>query len=448
VADEQQFERVARLEDDHWWFAALRDSVRSALARRIPPSARVLDAGCGTGHVIAALPDAYERVAVDSNPAVLALARDRRPGIEFVEGSVESLPFPDASFDAVISLDVISDARVESPDQALRELRRVLREGGLLLLNLPAYEWLRGSHDEIAQTGRRYTARRVTRMLRDAGFGRVRAGYRVSVLFPVAALRRLRARGTHSTDVVEMPRLLNSILLAVSRADGRLASRIRLPFGLSVWAMATATRPAQRPRLRERLLAVRPLVGLVQFAVTGERVPRRHRLLAEEIAAGPNEFVLDLGCGAAPMLEFVKPRRYAGLDEHRPSLEVATRRFSRPGYEFLGTGVDEADLSRWRGADVVVASSMTHHLTDEEVVSLIERVFRDVAPDRMLVQDAEATGPLGPLVTALDEGAHLRSPAELIALIRSRGYAVRSLWSYRNPLRSFHQFLLEVRLPA
>jgi SAM-dependent methyltransferase len=442
-ATEPQFRRVGRVEEDHWWFVTLREMVVATLTRRLGPGARVLDAGCGTGRVLAAMPADWERVGLDANPGALALARER-PGIEWVEGSVEQLPFADDSFDAIVSLDVLSDARVGDPEHGARELRRVLRPGGTLVLNLPAYGWLMSAHDTVAQTGRRYSARSARALVRAAGFGTARITYRVSAVFPLALVRRLATRGGAGTDVGPVPGPVNRVLTALGRLENRIASRLRLPFGLSVFVVAAGEeRGGLIGRLYARALSNRRLVGVAQFAVTGERLPRRHRLLADELARGEPGFVLDLGCGAAPMLRFVSPKRYVGIDEHEPSLAAGRAEHGGPGREFVNAPLGGLSLEPWRGADAVVVSSVCHHLADDEVVALMERIQREVGPGRILVQDAEPSGPLGPLVDALDDGDHLRPKEDLLALL-GRSFATRVLWTYDNPLRSFHQFLIEV----
>jgi SAM-dependent methyltransferase len=196
-------------------------------------------------------------------------------------------------------------------------------------------------------------------------------------------------------------------------------------------------------RLRDRGLRNRRLVKAAQFAVTGERVPRRIPLLAASLREARHDFVVDLGCGSAPLLDFVSPRRYVGIDEHGPSLDEGRRAHGGAGREFVLSPLAEVDLTPWRGADAVVVSSVTHHLDDRGTVALLDRVTRDVAPARILLQDAEATGPLRPLVSYLDDGDHLRSRASLEAVLSPR-FETRCLWTYDNPLRSFHQFLLEL----
>ena len=117
-------------------------------AAEVRPGHRVLDVACGTGALTAVV---AERVApggtvtgLDANPEMLAVARRKHPAIQWHDGRAESLPFADASFDAVVSQFglMFFDDRVA----ALREMWRVLRPGGRLavavcdaLANSPGY---------------------------------------------------------------------------------------------------------------------------------------------------------------------------------------------------------------------------------------------------------------------------------------------------------------------
>jgi SAM-dependent methyltransferase len=207
---------------------------------------------------------------------------------------------------------------------------------------------------------------------------------------------------------------------------------------------ATVIRPPLADRLRERALRHRRVVALGQFAVTGERVPRRHRMLAETLREGPHEYVVDLGCGDAPLLRFVAPARYVGVDGHPESLVAGRAAHAGPGREFVLADLGEADLRPYRGADAVVVSSVTHHLDDAGVRALLRRVADQVRPRRILLQDAQAAGPLAGLVAALDDGDHLRTKEELERLLAD-DFETRLRWTYDNPLHSFHQFLYELR---
>jgi SAM-dependent methyltransferase len=195
--------------------------------------------------------------------------------------------------------------------------------------------------------------------------------------------------------------------------------------------------------LRESVLRRPRLLRLAQFAVTGERVPRRLPLLAKAIVTGPHDFVVDLGCGAAPLLDFIDPARYVGIESSKTAIEEARRRHGGEGREFVAADLRDLSVERWRGADVAVVSSVAHHLDDPSVVALAARIRDELRPGRLLFQDAEPTGPLGPLVRAAGDGRFLRPQARLLELLRA-DFAVTVVWTYVNPVRSFRQFLLEL----
>ena len=198
--------------------------------------------------------------------------------------------------------------------------------------------------------------------------------------------------------------------------------------------------PAALQRARDSL----PLVNFARMLVTGSNPAAHDRRLAAEVERGGNGFVLDIGCGDAPLLRFTRPQRYVGLDLHRPSLERARRLRGGQGVELVEADITAADLTPWRGADVAVLSNLLHHLRDEEALELLERVARDAQAERILVQDAEPRGAMAPVVRAVDGGEHLRRRTELLDLVEPR-FAARELARWSNRLRSFSYFLLELR---
>jgi len=104
-------------------------------ARPIGPSDRILDLGCGTGIVGRLLRDrlggATSITGVDVSPAMIAKARTLAPEIEWHESNAMALPFPDRSFDLVLSQQMLQF--VPDPLAALREIRRVLVPGGRII---------------------------------------------------------------------------------------------------------------------------------------------------------------------------------------------------------------------------------------------------------------------------------------------------------------------------
>ncbi|MBD3337123.1 MAG: methyltransferase domain-containing protein, partial [Candidatus Eisenbacteria bacterium] len=235
-----EYQRMYEVEETFWWYRGLRRIVLNLVRPHLPPRRplEVLDAGCGTGGF---LPEAARlgRVrGLDVSPAALELAR-RRAAAELVAGGVEQLPFAEDAFDLILSMDVLYHRAVADDRAGLSEMTRCLRPGGILVLNLPAYDWLRSRHDAAIHTARRYTRRRVAGLMRGLPLETLRSTHWNSLLFPAAAVRRLvERRSAGASDVQPLPPWLNRCLESVLRIEAGLVSRIDLPYGLSVAVVA------------------------------------------------------------------------------------------------------------------------------------------------------------------------------------------------------------------
>ncbi len=169
-----EYRKLAEAEDVMWYFHAVHGHVRRALQRTLPSpgAAELLDAGCGTGGLItrlSALRPEWHWTGVDISPLACSWTRTRGD-FKVVEASLTGLPLASASFDAVTSVDVLY--HIDDDEAALRELWRVLRPGGLVVINVPAYQWLWSYHDEAVHSVRRYGRAEVVAKLRAAGLRR------------------------------------------------------------------------------------------------------------------------------------------------------------------------------------------------------------------------------------------------------------------------------------
>jgi SAM-dependent methyltransferase len=188
-----EYRKLAEVEDRMWYFRALnRRMVRFLRSAGVGAGAgaRLLDAGCGTGGLVRDLRAAFPAttvVGLDFSPRACQLAR-ARTGAEIVEGSVTELPFADASFDAVVSADVV--CQVDDGARALREFARVVRPGGVVLVNVPAFRWLWSYHDDTCQTRHRYTRGELLRLFAGAGLQVDFATYANLPALPLIAARR------------------------------------------------------------------------------------------------------------------------------------------------------------------------------------------------------------------------------------------------------------------
>jgi len=241
--DRVEYEKMHAVEERMWWYRGLHANLLTVFdwTGRERRGLKVLDAGCGTGGFLVklgrALP-AAGRVGMDVEPVAAELASARAAAPVCV-GSINDLPFETASLGAIFSADVLYHRAVDEA-RALADLHRCLAPGGVLVLSLPAYDWMFSAHDRAVHTARRYTATRIRARLEAAGFARVRTTYWNTLLFPLMVLRRklLKTEGAAS-DVMPFPAPIEFLFRSAMRIENLLLRcGIALPFGGSVLAVA------------------------------------------------------------------------------------------------------------------------------------------------------------------------------------------------------------------
>lgn len=235
---EDRYERVTlAAEEGHWWYRGRRRVLRAALrSLDLPANPRLLDAGCGSGRNMVEL-RAFGQV-FGLEPSEISASAARRRGVgQVAEGSLMAAPFESGSFDGATALDVIE--HIEDDRGALRELRRIVRPGGFLVVTVPAYQWLWSEHDELNHHCRRYTRRSLLAVAESSGWRTVRSTYFNSTLLPVAVASRLLERARRNTsrrsEFERTPTWMNPVLEQPMRVEAMLiGAGIRLPVGLSV----------------------------------------------------------------------------------------------------------------------------------------------------------------------------------------------------------------------
>jgi SAM-dependent methyltransferase len=238
----EEYGRIAAAEDDHWWYAGMRSLAADALRPWLGTNQRILDAGCGPGGNGAWLSEHGTVVGVDLSADALEFVRARRPQVP-VRASISELPLRAASFDIAIEITVMTC--VPDGRAAVRELARVMRPGGVLLLVEPAFTSLRRAHDKTVHSLHRYRRRELAGMCEEAGLHVERSTYAYSFLTPPAALLaladRIRPREitTAGSDVER--RTLDRVFGPLAALERRVMRRRGVPFGTSV--VVVATRP-------------------------------------------------------------------------------------------------------------------------------------------------------------------------------------------------------------
>ncbi|MDX6650496.1 MAG: hypothetical protein QOJ97_2447 [Solirubrobacteraceae bacterium] len=234
-----EFAALVDYDEHHWWYVGRRRVLHAVLEKLdFPDGAEVLDAGCGSGRTMDDL-RAYGSVrGFDLNPLGVEHARGR--GHADVQAArVEETPYEDRAFDLVTCLDVIE----HTPDdvRSLRELKRIVRPGGWLVVTVPAYQLLWSSHDVANEHYRRYRRPQLRRAAQAAGWEVRDWTYFNSLLFlPGAVVRigeRLRPAGKRRgrPNVALTPRSLDGVLEWPMRMEAALIRRgLRLPVGMSL----------------------------------------------------------------------------------------------------------------------------------------------------------------------------------------------------------------------
>lgn len=248
---DSEYDIMRQVEDTYWWYLALREHVVSVLKNALPhkDSAVILDAGCGTGgmlHQMRSANPGWELHGLDFSP--LALAHAKKRGFDhLLEASVDEIPSADASFDAIVSLDVLYHQAVNEAG-ALKEFSRILKPGGLVILNLPAFDFLRGSHDVAVEGARRYTVDQVQKLLAGHGFEIEQLHYWNAWLFLPILFWRVVSRFFSSadrptSDLAHLPPIMNRALALLTKMDITLCRLFHLSVGTSVFAVARKKLP-------------------------------------------------------------------------------------------------------------------------------------------------------------------------------------------------------------
>ncbi len=237
------YDRMAELDQMHWWYTARRRILSAFIAREIAPprSALILEIGCGTGHNVPMLRRFGEVDAVELDEAARAVASERL-GVQVLAASLPALEgVAEGRYDLIALLDVIE--HVEDDVASLASIARRLRPSGRILITVPAHPWMWSAHDRLNHHHRRYSRAALARLIDQSGLKIERLSYFNSLLFPLAVAARGLGKltGKDDTDDKLPPRPVNRLFDRLFGLEAYLVGRVPMPPGLSLVAVVSAT---------------------------------------------------------------------------------------------------------------------------------------------------------------------------------------------------------------
>lgn len=239
--EEKVYHSNFNVESTYWWFTARAHIIHTLINSvcALPKGSTVVDVGCGTGGFLSELATDYTAIGTDTS--ALAVEYCKKRGLEHLHlGTLDdfSQNFPaDAwTVDAVTMLDVIE--HIQDDQAVVKQVYDLLRPGGFFIATVPANPWMWSAHDIIHMHYRRYTKAQFGALLSGAGFKQKKLSYFNTLLFPLAALKRLTQKNLRPEDihavVDPVPAAVNSLFHSVFASEAALLKNASLPFGVSL----------------------------------------------------------------------------------------------------------------------------------------------------------------------------------------------------------------------
>jgi SAM-dependent methyltransferase len=244
-----EFANIAQTEETLWWYRGMERILYRFLAPVVRGRAidEVLEAGCGTGHMSRALSQRYRWRMTPMDLSEVGLYHAAAMGLDrLTQADIRNLPFRDAAFDAVMSLDVIAHLEPEETPATFAEFARVLRPGGVIILRASALQVLHSRHSMFVNERQRMTARQIREACASAGLQVLRLTYLNSLLLPIAFAKfriwEPLTAAPPSSGVAPVAPWLNRLLEQPLRLEASMVGAgINLPIGQSL--LLAAERP-------------------------------------------------------------------------------------------------------------------------------------------------------------------------------------------------------------
>jgi SAM-dependent methyltransferase len=240
----EEYIRMYDLESTYWWYKGLHELVEYFVQKKAnnENNIKILDAGCGTGELLKVLSKYGQAEGFDNSNLAIDFCKKRNLKETFQIDLNEWAPLPE-KYDVIICNDVLYHSLIKDDYQVLQNIFIALKQNGILILSLPAFDVLKRHHDYVVMGARRYRKRNVKMYLRSIGFKIEKSSYRLPFMFVVLIVKKMIEKIVHPSDTTSdlkpLPDWLNMILLFFTRIENVLImNNLVFPFGSSLFVIA------------------------------------------------------------------------------------------------------------------------------------------------------------------------------------------------------------------
>jgi SAM-dependent methyltransferase len=231
----RELTQARRVEKEHFYYLAKQYLIEKLLKKFCPKGLQILALGCGTGKEAKILSQFGQVTGLDGSKEAIKMCSKRNFEKLILYEIKDKLPFKNNSFDLVCAFDVLEHLQYDQ--LIIKEIRRILKRGGLFFFTVPAYQFLYSSHDRALQHQRRYNKKHILKLLNN-DFIVIKISFFNALLFPLLAVYRLikkLSKNTSQTDIaLKIPPFINQLFLFILKKEADLICRFSLPFGLTL----------------------------------------------------------------------------------------------------------------------------------------------------------------------------------------------------------------------
>lgn len=229
-------DQLSGAQTEHFWFSGKRALIHNLLSFLPEKEYRsILDVGAGTGSDIEVIGKFGHIHVLDIDQEALQLINNACV-VEKTFGSATVMPYSKDSFDVIVAFDVLE--HIDDDSAVVKEMYRVLKPGGFIVVTVPAYQMLFSAHDKALGHVRRYNKKMLRALFADAEEKKM--GYWFFTLFPLVALGRFinKNKNPKVDSSFSLPSWINNVLRFITKSEASCIKKGGMfPFGLTLYAL-------------------------------------------------------------------------------------------------------------------------------------------------------------------------------------------------------------------